>query len=173
MPEPSAHEQIVEIINHHIPDGDFNASEVAEKAYNYLLEQHPELDQQWKDEMGFTFFRQTVTSILRSRRLHERRRMKAGAFREDLHRAGMGNIEPLKNFSVTYVIDEGNTRRKLADMTGDDHRFVASSYEYQGNNALLLAEFHKAVAKRVGRSRTEDVMTEEEYARLYNSIVQR
>ena len=56
-------------------------------------------------------------------------------------------------------------------MTGKDHLFVAADYDRDARPLLLLAAFHQAVAKKVGRKRTADVFSEAEYDRLYRSIV--
>ena len=97
--------------------------------------------------------------------------MRAGAFHEQLNQAGHGNSEALSNFRTTYVIDEYNTRRRVKDMTGADHHFVADNYAQQGRYSLMLSDFHRAVAKQVGGQRTEDVLTEDDYARLFNSLI--
>lgn len=71
---------------------------------------------------------------------------------------------------VVYSIDEANTRRKVADMTGDDHRFVAAKYGSSGRYDLMLEAFHKAVAREIGKKRTADVFTEGQYLNLLDSI---
>lgn len=68
------------------------------------------------------------------------------------------------------VVAEGNVRKRVADMTGQDHLFVAGRYDHVGRRVKLLAQFHVAVAKKVGDSRTADVFTDEAYASLYRSI---
>jgi len=76
----------------------------------------------------------------------------------------------LGSFSVTYAIDEKGARRRVADMTGADHRFVAADYEKDAKPLMLLAAFHQQVARKVGRKRTSEVFSETEYDRLYRSI---
>ena len=74
-------------------------------------------------------------------------------------------------FSEAHVIDEDGTRKRAADMTGPEHLFVAeATYKKSANRALMLAAFHQAVAKKVGKRRTGDVLTEEQYEALYLSI---
>jgi hypothetical protein len=76
----------------------------------------------------------------------------------------------LGSFAVTYAVDDKNTRRRVADMRGKDHLFVAADYEKDAKPLLLLAAFHQAVAKKVGRKRTCDVFSEAAYDRLYRSV---
>jgi hypothetical protein len=49
--------------------------------------------------------------------------------------------------------------------------YVASRYHETAAVAKMREAFHKAVAKRVGDRRTEEVFTEEEYDAMYRSIV--
>ncbi len=74
-------------------------------------------------------------------------------------------------FDATYCIDAENTQRRLGDMTGDDHRFVATQYDASAAATAMLAAFHRQVAKVVGKKRTADVMSEEQLLKLRASIV--
>jgi hypothetical protein len=56
-------------------------------------------------------------------------------------------------------------------MTGVDHVFVAAGYQRQERTAAMLAAFHVAVAKKVGKRTTAEVLSVEQYERLYRSIV--
>lgn len=105
-----------------------------------------------------------LTALLRAERRRASRRRGARTFAE-AEAAGDVSV-----FATVYEIDPDHTRRPVAEMTGADHLYVAESYEVSGNRALMLAEFHRAVARRIGDQRTTDVLTETEYRRLYDSI---
>lgn len=79
----------------------------------------------------------------------------------------------IDTWQISYVIDDSDTRRRLGDMTGADHRFVAAQYTTESNRQKLFAAFHVAVAKKVGARRTADVFTEEQYLALQASILKR
>lgn len=73
-------------------------------------------------------------------------------------------------FDAHHVIDEMNTRRRVGDMTGADHKFVAAAYQQSGTTDLMLAAFHRQVSRLVGKKRTSEVMSVEQYLELERSI---
>jgi len=76
------------------------------------------------------------------------------------------------SFDTWLRVDDDNLRRRVADMTGRDHLFVANRYKASGNRMLMLATFHHAIAKKVGMDkRTGDVISEDDYDRLYGSLM--
>lgn len=75
-------------------------------------------------------------------------------------------------YERAYVIDSKQSRKRACDMTGADHRFVATNYVKSSNTARMLAAFHEAVAKRVKPAqRTSEVMDEATYLALRSSIL--
>lgn len=141
---------------------------VAVSIRDLLAAEDPELLDGWLHAMAA----QTLTEqiILRERSNRTASRARAGA-RAFAAAAQSGDVELLRAFAVTHAVDEANTRRRVADMTGMDHRFVAGRYAESANTYRMLAAFHQAVAKKVGERRTADVMSEPEYDRLYRSIL--
>jgi hypothetical protein len=93
------------------------------------------------------------------------------AFEKARSEAARGDVAALGSFAVSYTVSPANTRRKVADMTGADHEFVAAGCEKDAKSAALLAEFHRQVARKIGSRRTCDVLSEEQYDQLYRSIV--
>lgn len=81
--------------------------------------------------------------------------------------------ERLKSvYHAEHTVDLKNTRKQACDMTGTEHQFVAEhGYRLRGNRLLMLAAFHDAVGEWVGDQRTGDVIPEEEYVRMFTSIV--
>ena len=72
---------------------------------------------------------------------------------------------------VTHVVNAEGLHKRAADMTGPDHLFVAEhTYQRSANVALMYAAFHRRVAARVGKSRTADVYTEQQYEAMFASI---
>ncbi len=169
----TSNDRIIEILNHFTPvDQDFSPSQVAEKVSAYLAETEPELRAQWHHDNEREFLRRALTDILRSRRASARRRIKASAFNEALEAKGMGNSEPLNLFrTLSHAVDESGLRRPLGEMTGTDFEFVAAQHESLSRSNAMLAEFHRSLARACGDKRLSEVMSEAEYARLYQSIV--
>ncbi|MEV2277814.1 hypothetical protein AB0I72_19740 [Nocardiopsis sp. NPDC049922] len=139
---------------------------VAAQLVDHLRDADPGLLAGWLQEMAPHLLTDMITTRERSIRATSRRRAGAHAFA-----AAAGDEERLRSFAVTYAVDGQNTRRRVADMTGDDHRFVADSYAESANRARMLSTFHEVVARKVGRRRTADVMSEAEYDRLLRSLV--
>ena len=137
-------------------------------ARKLLASADPDLVDGWLHAMAADFLTLIITRRERAHRSVERARAGSRVFAAAIED---GEEDALAAFSVTYAIDGHNTRRRVADMTGADHLFVAGSYQASANARLLLAEFHRQVAKQVKRKRTADVFTEAAYARLYHSII--
>jgi hypothetical protein len=155
-------------------DGDFVAPALAEKLHAHLLETDPDLLDGWLREGAVHFLTRAIGDRDRNERSAARSRGGARRFKEASDAAQAGNDAALSMFAtVRYVIDEGETRRTLGDMTGADHLFVADGYKQTAANARMLEAFHRAVGKRVGKRKTCDVFTEAEYQKLYDSITGR
>lgn len=149
------------------------AAIVAEKLHAGLLENDPDLLDGWLHAMAVQALRQEIGLRARVERTVTRRRAGARAFASAAGDAGQsGDPAPLLGlFRVTHVIDPQNTRKRAADMTGEEHLFVAeNTYQRSAHEALTLAAFHRAVGKKAGKRRTADVLTEEQYEAMYLSI---
>jgi hypothetical protein len=122
----------------------------------------------WMVDNAVRFCSEAINFQLRRERQIVLRRANSRAFAIAV---ASGDPTELHAFQLHYSVDKNNLRRTVADMTGRDHLFVAESYSQTGNRALMLAEFHRAVARRVGTKRTSEVMDEAEYERMLGSIV--
>jgi hypothetical protein len=158
------------------------AAIVAEKLHAALLETDLDLLDGWLHAMAVDTLRRYIG--LRDQRERAMARSQAGrrSFAEAAARLNEAEGSDdrqaaaailLGLFTAPHVIDQIGTRKRALDMTGPDHLFVAGAYENEANASLMLAEFHRAIAKKAGDKRTADVMTADEYERLYLSIVRR
>lgn len=145
--------------------GDFVAALEAERFVAHMEAHAPAELQEWLRTHAVTFATLALSERLRRERMTVYRRAGARAF------AAAEAAGDVSAFTNVHTINADNLRRPVADMTGADHLFVAGSYSRQGKRVLLLAEFHRAVARRVGDQRTAAVMTEDEYLRLMKSIL--
>ena len=150
--------------------GDFVPALEAHKLY---VDTDPEVVDAWLHAHAVDFIRQELTALTRRHRGRERHAAKRRAFGHAVAAAEGGDLEPLRHFEVVHVVDNENTRRRVADMTGPDFLFVAKAYEAVGREHLMEAAFRRAVAKRIGPKRCADVMTVETYDELYQSIIKR
>lgn len=158
-----------ELIAEHLSaiDGPFVAGVEAEKFLAHIEESAPTLLADWLHENARRFLANDMREMMGRERRQAVARAKARAF----GKAAADEPEILAHFAVVYVVDEDDTRRRVADMTGADHRFVASEYEASAKNDRMLAAFHRAVAKKVNGHKTSEVLTEEQYDSILRSIV--
>lgn len=141
------------------------AEEIIESADHSLLDG-------WLRQMAADMLTAVIAKRERSTRAVTRARAGARTFEKARADAASGkSMAAMSSFAMTYVIDAKNTRRKVADMTGADHEFVAMGCERDAKSIKLLAEFHRQVAVKVGMGKTGDALTETQYDRLYQSIV--
>jgi hypothetical protein len=155
------------------------AAIVASKLHAQLLESDPELLDGWLHVMATQMLRRMIGLRQSSERTTARRRAGGRAFAAAAERyaSAEGGTETTgaalaSLFRVTHVVDDENTQKRAADMTGPEHLFVAETeYERDAKRSMMLAAFHRAVAKKVGKRRTGDVLTEAQYDAMYRSIV--
>jgi hypothetical protein len=149
-------------------DGDVIAPVVAEKLHAHLLEVDPDLLAGWLRECAVHFLTRTIGDRDRSDRATARSRCEARRFSTA---AKSGDTETLSTFAVRLVVNDANTRRPIGEMTGADHLHVAREYGQTAASARMLEAFHRAVAKKVGKKKTAEVMDELTYDQMYQSIV--
>lgn len=149
------------------------AAIAAQKLHAELLETDPDLLDGWLHARAVDILRRTIGLRESSRSSAARNRAGARAFSDAADEAeATGDFSTLPGmFAIAYVIDKDETRKRAADMTGADHLFVAEhTYERDARQSMLLAQFHRAVAKKVGKRKTSDVFTEEQYEAMYLSV---
>ena len=150
---------------------DWIAAVVAAKLRARLAETDPDLLDGWLHAMAERMLTEVIGLHVRSERAKARSRAGSRAFREASDAAEDGDDSAIGLFAVLHVVDEKNTQKRAADMTGPEHLYVAEeTYQRTANEALMMAAFHRAVAKKVGKRKTADVLTEQQYEQMYRSI---
>jgi len=157
------------IASMHADLDEYVAPVAGQQIADQLRKQDPEALDAWLRANAGRIIAERLTFLDRSDRAKARSRGPARRFREAVDRlpADPGATGPFRTFCV---IDAANTRRRVGDMTGEDHRYVAGNYEASGKRDLMLAAFHFEIAKRVGDRRTAEVFLEAEYQSLEVSI---
>jgi hypothetical protein len=156
-----------------VPEGGYIAAVVARDVIKKLKTSDPEL------VSGFGWMRAELDAAdylaRRSNSTRQTARIMAPrtAFADAIEEfENTGETKILRDFlTAEYVVNDENLRLKLADMTGSDHRYVASRYGDTAKRAASLEAFHQAVAKHVGDRRTGDVYTSEQLVMMYRSLV--
>lgn len=154
----------------------FVSRDEAEKFLIYEQAHHPEDIEALSHQMVLAYITGAMTD--RSNKLRAASRRDARRVDSDRYVAAVAKAdaegEPRPRYSMFtryFTVSEDNTRKPVARMTGRDHLFVAGRYDDDARISRSQAAFHKAVAKKTGPDGvTGDVMDEETYARLYNSI---
>jgi hypothetical protein len=140
--------------------GTFISAIIARDIILRLREQDPDLLDGWLRAYAEHSLTWRITQQARSARARARNRAPAVEF--DTAAQG-GRI----TLDAWLVVSDQQARRRVADMTAIDHRYVAHRHTRRGNAALALAAFHEAVAVQLGDRRTGDVYSEEAYAEMY------
>jgi hypothetical protein len=141
---------------------------VAQKLCARLLEQDPELLTGYLDVTAEAVIQQAVVHRVTSHRARLRASAQRRAFADA---AKSRDPDRLGMFSVRHCVDDTGTWKTAANMTGAEHTYVALGYERRANTERMEAAFHYAIAKKAGPRRTSEVMDEQHYERLYQSIV--
>lgn len=161
-----------ERIDNAIPSySDWVPAIVAQELSEEIWQQDPDLFVGFLTLKATELIRTEITSRSRRRRARLRANHVATVFQEAVKEYEQtGDKKVFDVFDLTFEVDNEHTRRRLGDMVGSDHLWVASRYHLSANKQLLLAAFHKAVADQIGVRRTSDVYSEEQLIRQYKSI---
>lgn len=163
--------RVLEVMEGNIPDGDWTITDVVERTLAYLEEFEPHVIRVWLREQGSN----TLGEFLRHKQSSARTKWRRGAAGRAFGESAKafekdGQSSHLSVFDLTYTVTDDNIRRKMGDMTGADHLYVAQSYTASAAKQKMLAAFHKKVAEIVGDARTADVINETDLEEMYRSI---
>ena len=154
-----------------LPDGDFVAPVVSAEIVEELRSSDPDLLSGWLDVRAEVILTDFIGTRDRTQRAKAVRQRAAVEFNSAAEKLAAGDPEPMRVFRERLVVSADNLRRPIGDMTKDDHLFVASEHTRRSEAALLEASFHKAIAKKIPAGKTtKDVMSEEDYVRIRDSI---
>jgi hypothetical protein len=168
-----------DVIDAALPDGDYVAPVVAHDLVEKLLANDPDLLRGWCEARYEPILADFIHHKVKGRRNASRESLARTAFAEAAREfTASGDVSALREavrspFDAEYVVSHGLLRRKVRDMVGADHLFVAKEYAETKQIAALLESFHRAVAKKIGGKRTSEVFTEETYLAMYRSITRR
>lgn len=149
----------------------------AEKMYLRFIEMAPEALDEWLKANARRILAAELGYQLGQYRNAARNGAPIAGFKDRAAQRAAGKEvaepSPSRHFDATHVVAAGSVRRKAGDMTAADHIFVANTYTRDGNDLLMMAAFHKAVAKRVGDKKTSDVFTEDTYAAMLRGFTKK
>lgn len=148
---------------------DYIAEVEGQKFVEFMRAEHPaELDE-WLTTHAAAFVSKHFAKRDRMARARAIQREPQRSFSEAVQASAEG--AGVGVFDKFLVINDDAVRRPIGEMTGVDHKFVARSYKNTGNRSLLLAAFHGAISNKLGKRRTADVFTEEQYLAMREQVL--
>ena len=160
-----------ELLTHYLAalDRPYIAGEEAPKFRAWLSERHPEVLEAWRVERELVDITRAIGEHDRRHRHRSRRR----AFAEAVEAADAGDVTAMSTWrDEAYVVSEENIRVRVPDMTKEHWRYVAGTYEAEGNRALMFAAFAKAMADKVPVGMTTgEIMGQDEFDQIRRDLV--
>lgn len=131
----------------------------------------PELLAAWLDAGAEQIVRHALNQIDCGQRTHARTAAVRSAFRraaEDYEETG--DEKSVASFlELRFPIEDGS-RRSLGEMRRAERRFVANDYDRRAADSAMMAAFLRAVDKRAGTKRTDEVFDNATLERLWASL---
>lgn len=167
VPGVDALEFVAGLINATLANGDFVPAEEARRYDELMRSEHPDLHAEFLASNSYRLYYELLSSAYRGSRQSARHHSAAASFGE-LKSADTEELSVFRRWRCR--VDAENTQRAIGLMTGADHLFVADEFRAAKEQSAMLEAFHRALARKVGKRRTEEVMGEEEFIRLYRSL---
>lgn len=161
-----------DLLDTKVPDSNYIPSLVSAEIVEWLRDNDPDLLHGWLNEIAVVVMTDVIGTRDRSDRARRRHHASAVAFSAAAGSfSTTGDPTVFSPFRQKFTVNDANLRRSVADMTSDDHKFVAAKYASSSKIADLESKFHAAIAKKIGPGQTtSDVMDESTYQTMYNSI---
>lgn len=158
------------VIDAETKDAPYVSRAVAEHVVRKLRATDSELLWNWLDAQAEQFVWQAINDRDRSIRGRARATSSRSKFAENAERFSAGDSTAMDGWlAVPFAVEDGR-RKRLADLTADDLRFVASSYDRRAAENAFEAAFFRALAEKVGADTVRDHFTDEQLTALRSSI---
>lgn len=158
-----------EVLRLKVPASNFIPAVTAAEVVAWLRANDPDLLAGWLDVVAVPIITERISRHLRAERSRAGASARARAFSEAADMFETSGDRSV--FDTLHPVNDSNLRKRVRDMTRNDHLYVADQYQMTEHTARLEAAFHRAIAKQIPPgSTTEDVMDEITYLRLHESI---
>lgn len=145
---------------------------VAEQVVTRLHMENPELLAKFLDQHAVAIVTTIVGQISRAQKSHARATAGRSAYRNALERYEKGDERALGAWLDTmYVVTVKDQRKRLGDMYKEDLDYAINDYTERSRSNALQAAFLRAVADAIGARKVSEVFTDEELARMWNSLL--
>lgn len=144
---------------------------IAERVVSRLRMESPELLAKFLDEHAVQVISTVVGQISRLTRATVQHKARTASFRSAMERFEQGDTKALGAWhDAMYVVTVNDQRKRLGDMYKEDLEFAVSDYVNRARSNTIQASFLAALAAKVGAKKVSEVFTEEELARMWNSL---
>jgi hypothetical protein len=154
-------------------DGPYVSRVVAEHIVHKLRATDPDLLDGWLHAQAEHFLWQAINDRDRSTRARGKEAAKRATFGKAAAAFENGDTEPLTQFLAMPFPVEGGSRKRLADLTGDDLAYVADDYGRRATENAMTEAFLRALAKRVQHGVVADHFTEQQLADMWTSLTRK
>ncbi|HEY6074357.1 MAG TPA: hypothetical protein VIV15_13450 [Anaerolineales bacterium] len=149
----------------------FTVGGVAARVVARLRDEAPELLAKFLDEHAEPIVSRMIGDITRAQRAQVKVKSGRSVFSQALERYEQGEPSALAAWLDTaYVVTTKDERKRLRDMDKDDLVFAAHEYTDRARTNALQAAFLRSLADRVGARTVGEVFTDDELARMWNSL---
>lgn len=142
------------------------ASEIVAK----LRATDPDLLDGWLQAQAEHFVWQMINDRDRSVRAAIRHRKKPREFASAVKSHNNGDSAPLLKFMDMPLTIANGTRPVLGDLYRDDLLYVQGTYERRTRDNAMMGAFLGALAKKVGDGRVRDHFSEDQLAKMFDSL---
>lgn len=163
--------EMAALIDAETSTGPFVSAVVASHIVDKLRATDADLLRGWLDFQAVGILRDAISTRERSSRSHARAIRGRSVFADAAEQHAAGDAAALCSFlDVRYVVDDQNTRVRLADMDKASLLFAADDYRRQANENLMEEAFLRALARKVGRRKVSDVYSEQQIAAMWSGL---
>lgn len=158
-------------IDNFIPEEDYVSSDLSAQLVAHLRDSDPDLLTGWLNDCANILIAHEISARRRYRVRAAVKQLPRDVFANAVAEHEAGDSTSLSIFAEHLVVNEKRISRAIGSMNRDDHLWVAASHHSRSKVALMKAAFHEAVAAQIPPGQTTaDVMDEDTYRRLYDSI---
>lgn len=149
----------------------FIAAQVAQKIVNRLRTENPELLTKFLDQHAIPIITRMVGDISRAQKTAARLHSGGKQYAKALQRHEAGEPRALAAWLDTlYIVTTDEQRKRLRDMDRQDLEFAIKDYTERARINTLQAAFLRALAQKVGARTVGEVYTDDDLARMWNSL---
>lgn len=158
------------IVDAETAQGPYVAAAVASHVVRKLRVTDPDLLLGFLEAQAEYLVRQMIIQRDCSARSHARVTASRSAFRESAKLHEAGQPEALVAWlTVPFPVEDG-TRKKLSELDASDLVFVADRYEQRATENKLMADFLRALRKKVGKRTVGAVYSDAQLTSMWQSL---